>query len=114
MLPEANRLKLNNDFKKIFRDGRVSENKLVKIKFLNNWKKHSRFGFIVSSKFSKKAVVRNSVKRRFRAAVGFLLKNIKPGIDVAIWPKTAFEKADYSTVLGALKEIFIKNDILSL
>lgn len=114
MLPEANRLKLNNDFKKVFRNGRVSENKLMKIKFLDNWKKHSRFGFIVSNKFSKKAVVRNLMKRRLRSAVGFLLKNIKLGVDVVIWPKAAFEKADYSTALDALKELFIKNDILSI
>ncbi|MDO8743293.1 MAG: ribonuclease P protein component [Candidatus Azambacteria bacterium] len=114
MLPGVNRLKLNSDFKKIFRGGKVSENQLVKIKFLSNGKKHSRFGFIVSNKFSKKAVVRNLVKRRFRAAVGFLLKNIEPGIDVAIWPKTAFGKADYTMALDALKELFIKNDILSI
>ncbi len=114
MLPEANRLKLNSDFKKIFRGGRVSENQLVKIKFLGNGKKHSRFGFIVSNKFSKKAVVRNLVKRRLRTAVGFLLKNIKSGLDVVIWPKTAFGKVDYSTILNTLKELFIKNDILSI
>ena len=114
MLPAVNRLKLINDFKRVFRDGRVSENKLVKIKFLKGLGKPSRFGFIVSNKFSKKAVVRNLVKRRLRAVVGFLLKNTKSGVDVVIWPKTTFEKIDYKTTRDAIKELFIKNDILSV
>jgi len=68
MLPEENRLKSNDDFEKIFKYGKISENEFMKIKFLKNFKKHSRFGFIVSNKFAPKAAVRNLFKRRLRAA----------------------------------------------
>jgi len=112
MLPEINRLKSKDDFKKIFKYGRISENELMKIKFLKNLSEYSRFGFIVDNKFAKKATVRNLIKRRLRAAVYFLLKNIKPGVDIVIWPKTAFKKVGYQVILSKLKNLLIKNDIL--
>ena len=114
MLPKANRLKSDGDFKKIFKYGKISENEFIKVKFLKNFKQHSRFGFIVSNKFAPKAVVRNLFKRRLRAATYFLLKNIKPGFDVAIWPKTVLKKINYQILLNNLKNLLIKNDILSI
>jgi len=114
MLPEANRLKSNDDFKKIFKYGKISENEFMKIKFLKNFKKCSRFGFIVSNKFARKAVVRNLSRRRLRAAAHFLLKNIKPGFDIVIWPKIALKKISYQILLNNFKNLLIKNDILSI
>ncbi len=114
MLPEANRLKSNNDFKKIFKYGKISENEFMKIKFLKNFKKRSRFGFIVSNKFAPKAVVRNLFRRRLRAAAHFLLKNIKPGFDVVIWPKIALKKLRYEMLLNDFRNLLIKNDVLSI
>ena len=114
MLPEANRLKSNDDFKKIFKYGKISENEFMKIKFLKNFKKCSRFGFIVSNKFARKAVVRNLSRRRLRAAAHFLLKNIKPGFDIVIWPKIALKKISYQILLNNFKNLLIKNDILSV
>ena len=114
MLPEANRLKSNDDFKKIFKYGKISENEFMRIKFLKNFKKRSRFGFIVSNKFAPKAVVRNLFKRRLRSAVYFLLKNIKPGFDIVIWPKITLKKINYQILLNNFKNLLIKNDILSI
>jgi len=114
MLPEANRLKSSDDFEKIFKYGKISENEFIRIKLLKNFKKRSRFGFIVSNKFARKAVVRNLFRRRLRAAVHFLLKNIRPGFDVAIWPKTVLKKINYQILLNNLKNLLIKNDILSI
>ncbi len=114
MLLEANRLKSNDDFKRIFKYGKMSENEFIKIKFLETFKKRSRFGFVVSNKFAPKAVVRNLFRRRLRAAARFLLKNIKPGFDVVIWPKTALKKFSYQILLNNLKNLLIKNDILSI
>jgi len=114
MLPEANRLKSSDDFEKIFKYGKISENEFMKIKFFKNFKKHSRFGFVVSNKFARKAAVRNLFRRRLRAAAHFLLKNIKPGFDVVIWPKTALKKFGYQILLNNFKNLLIKNDILSI
>jgi len=112
MLPQKNRLKADRDFKKVFSEGKTSEGNLIKIRFLKNFKKYSRFGFIISNTFDSKAVSRNLIKRRLRAAVYFLLKNIKPGFDIIIWPKMALKKSTYKLVLNNFKNILIDNDIL--
>ncbi len=114
MLPKANRLKFNGDFKKIFKYGKISENEFIKIKFLKNFKQYSQFGFIVSNKFASRAVVRNLFRRRLKAATYFLLKDIKPGFDIAVWPKTALKKINYQTLLNNFKNLLIKNDLLSI
>ncbi|MDP3004308.1 MAG: ribonuclease P protein component, partial [Candidatus Azambacteria bacterium] len=97
-----------------FKYGKISENEFMRIKFLKNFKKRSRFGFIVSNKFAPKAVVRNLFKRRLRAAAYFSLKNIKPGFDVVVWPKTALKKFSYQILLNNFKNLLIKNDIISI
>ena len=112
MLPKINRLKAVRDFKKVFNGGKTSENELIKIRFLRNSKTHSRFGFVVSNIFASKAAARNLIKRRLRAAACFLLKDVKPGFDVVIWPKSALKKSAYETILSSFKDILIENDIL--
>lgn len=92
----------------------MSENEFMKIKILKTFKKYSRFGFIVSNKFASKAVVRNLFKRQLRAEAHFLLKNIKPGFDVVVWPKTALKKFNYQILVNNFKDLLIKNDILSV
>ena len=113
MLPNINCLKSDKDFKKIFSGGKISENEYIKIKFLKNSNKPTRFGFIVSNKFEKRAAARNLIKRRLRAAARFLLKNIKPGFDIAVWPKAAL-RVDYQKITDNFKSLLIKNDIFSI
>ena len=114
MLSKINRLRLDKDFKKVFIRGKTAGNRFIKIKFIENQRRATRFGFIVSTKFYKKASKRNLVKRRLRAAVFFLFKKIKPGYDVVIWPKEAIKDTqDYKNILDNLKGLLIKNDILS-
>ncbi len=114
MLSKINRLRLDKDFKKVFIGGKTAGNRFIKIKFIKNQRKETRFGFIVSAKFYKKASKRNLVKRRLRAAVFFLIKKIKTGYDIVIWPKEAIkETQDYKNILDNLKELLIKDDILS-
>jgi len=112
MLPEINRLKSNNDFKKILERGRISENEFIKIKFLKNYKNYSRIGFVVGNKFDLRAAARNLFKRRLRAAACFLLKDIKTGFDIMVWPKVSLKKCDYQTLLNNFKELLTNNDIL--
>lgn len=114
MLPKINRLKSESDFKRVFSNGKISENQFIKIKFAENNKNHTRFGFVISTKFAKKAVTRNLVKRRLRAVSCFLLKNIKKGFDIVVWPKKMSEKSDYSILLDNLKNLLTKNDLLSI
>jgi ribonuclease P protein component len=114
MLPEVNRLRTDADFKKVFDGGRTAENQFLRIKFRKNGKNATRFGFIVGTKFAKKAVLRNRVKRRLRAAVLALLKKVNPGFDIVVWPKPKSAAANYRDAADGLKDLFYKNDLLSL
>ena len=78
MLPEKNRLSKKKDFDKVFKKGKSSFDGLLGVKMLKNEQEFTRFGIIVSSKVSKKAVIRNKIKRRIR---NIIAKNYNSGAD---------------------------------
>ncbi len=79
MLGKENRLRRKKDFEEIFKKGRSFKESFLVLKILKNNLKVSRFGFVVSQKVSKKAVVRNKIKRRLREIVGL---NIKKNLQI--------------------------------
>ncbi|MDO8676289.1 MAG: ribonuclease P protein component [Candidatus Azambacteria bacterium] len=113
MLPKINRLTATGDFKNVFGKGKTCESGIVRVKFVKNCKNFSRFGFIVSTKFYKKASKRNLIKRQLRAAVLFLFKKVKPGYDIIVWPREPAKSKDYKSIKNDLRELLTKNDILS-
>lgn len=84
MLPKRNRLIKNKEFEEVFKKGRLVREDFLSIKFVPNKKKYSRFGFVVSLKVSKKAVVRNKLKRWLRSLVRRNLIEVKKGFDVVV------------------------------
>lgn len=96
MLPKKNCLKKRNDFDRIFKRGlKVKEDFLSLRAIRNDSKNNSRFGFIVSQKVSKKAVLRNKIKRRLRALVVTRLSKTKKGLDVILIANPGLEKKDF-------------------
>lgn len=108
MLSKMNRLKSDWDFKNVFRNGKTLENRFIRVKFLKNQKNVSRFGFIISTKVLKKANERNTLKRRLRAISRSLLKGLKPGFDIVVWPKTSSAALSYNDLAGCLADLIIK------
>jgi len=102
MLPKENRLKNKKDFEKVFKNGKGLKEGLLYVKFAGNNLAYSRFGFIVSTKVSKKAVVRNKIKRVLREAVKSEIKNIKKGIDAAIIVNPGIKKEELSLKIKSL------------
>lgn len=84
MLPKENRLKKKKDFEKVFKKGKAFKEDFLVLKIIKNNLKISRFGFVVSKNFSKKTVLRNTIKRRLRETVRTKLNRIKKGIDGVI------------------------------
>ncbi len=84
MLPKINSLKKEKDFEKLFKKGKSFKNNFLTLKIVQNNLKESRFGFIISKKVSKKATLRNKIKRRLRSIVWQNIKNIKKGMDIAL------------------------------
>ena len=84
MLNKSQRLKKNKEIEKVLRLGkRFTEEPLV-MRVLSNKAKETRFAFVVSQKFSKKAVVRNWARRRMSKVVEENWSIIKKGVDVII------------------------------
>lgn len=94
MLPKENRLNQKKDFQRVFQKGKGLRENLLTFKWISNNLKVSRFGFVISKKISKKAVVRNKIKRRLREKVRIKLSHLRKGIDgvIIVQPGAAKEK----------------------
>lgn len=112
MLPINNRLKKRKDFEAVFKKGKGWKEDFLYLKAAKNNLKSSRFGFVVSKKFSLKAVARNKMKRMLREAVKSKIDHIKKGIDIVIVVLPGMEMANYWQIEGLLNNLFIKSGIL--
>jgi len=113
MLPKENRLKKKKDFEKLFKDGMSFQEKFLALKINKNNLSNNRFGFIVSKKISKKAVVRNKIKRQFREIVRKEINNYRKGFDVAVIALPGVELKTFEEVSRALERAFKKIKILN-
>jgi ribonuclease P protein component len=84
MLQAQNRLRHDQDFKTVFSSGKSVFDSICGIKFAKNKHHYSRFAVVVGTKVSKSAVVRNRVRRQYRAILRENLDKIQPGFDVIL------------------------------
>ena len=84
MLKKENRIRLKNDFDRVFKHGLSFYNKKIGVKFLENNSDFSRLGIIVSNKVSKKAVERNRLKRIIRDFFYSKITEIQPKKDFVV------------------------------
>lgn len=113
MLSLKNRLKKGKDFNDVFKKGQSVFFEGIFIKFLGNGQKESRVGLSVGLKFSKKAVVRNKIKRQLRAIMRLEIKNLKESLDIIIIPQKIgtgiYEKIKEKVLKTLKKGNLIKN-----
>ena len=112
MLSGKHRLKKKNDFGLVFKKGKGFKKDFLLLKVIKNRLRETRFGFIVSSKVSKKAVVRNRIKRKLRGAVEKNLNKIEKGIDVVFVALPGLEKKKFREIEDIIKSIFKKSKII--
>jgi len=111
MLPKVNCLKRKKDFERVFKEGKGFKEDFLFLKFyLNNLKK-SRFGIIVSQKISKKAIIRNKIKRRIRAVINSKLPKIKKGMDIVLVVLPGLETKDFWEIEDTINRLFEKAKI---
>lgn len=112
MLPKQNRLKKKKDFEKVFKEGQGFKEDFLFLKFAKNNLKKSRFGFIVSKKFSKKATLRNKIKRKLREIIKMKLAKIKEGFDIILVINPGLEQKDFWEMEEAVNRILAKAKVL--
>lgn len=105
MLARVNRLVKTKDIEQAFKKGRSFFGHDLGVKVKNNELEFNRFAIIVSTKVSKKAVIRNKIKRRLREVLRTENKYFKVGYDLII--------ITLPTIAG-LKQLEIKNEMIKV
>jgi ribonuclease P protein component len=117
-LPKANRLRQRRDFQKVFNRGIRRQSPHLTMRAIsdelkeNDRQKPSCFGISISQKVSKKAVVRNRIKRQIKSAIRQLLPQIKTDWKIAIVVKPSAVECKYEHFLRELEELFLKAEVI--
>lgn len=121
MLPKHNRLRRSRQFSQVYRQGRkaVSAHLVVRVWALPHSADPSPLsapgpciGIVVSLKVHKRAVVRNRLKRRVRAALRMLLPDLRPGLWIVINLRPEAAQCEYGEFLRELEQLFTKLEVL--
>ena len=113
MLPKANRLKKKKDFERVFKQGKSFGESCLLLRLVKNNLKANRFGFAVGLRVSKKASLRNKLKRRLREIIRVKLPKIKTGFDVVLIADTGLADKDFRGVEEIINNLFKKAKIWS-
>ena len=84
MLASAYRLKKGGDISRVMMRGRYAASGSVAVRSLRNHQPTSRGVVVVSKKVSKKATVRNHIRRRLAAMLAERWATVTPGYDIVV------------------------------
>lgn len=130
-LPQPNRLKHWRDFQAVYSKGIRRSGRFLALRGLrlkgSSMKKSSpsvslpidegkpptRIGISISQKVSKKAVVRNRIKRQIRAALRQLLPRLTPGWQLVIVVRPGAQECEYGQFLRELKQLLAEAEVLN-
>lgn len=110
MLNSKNRLKKKINFVRIEIDGKMRQSTSFGMGiYFRDDDEESRFGFIISTKISKKAVVRNKIKRIMSEVIRKNLDKLKKGYDVVFLIKPSAVRVSKDELEKETYEIITKN-----
>ena len=112
MLNKKNRLTTNSSFKATYCQNRVVSDEFFVLFAGKNRQDENidtKIGFVVSKKISKRAVVRNKIKRRMRESFRIYLKDNKiPYMSLIMTAKENAVSANYTTTLKSVYKLMNK------
>jgi len=111
MLPKQYRLP-SPEFRGVLKSGKKAFSANLMLKFRENRLTLPRFGFIVSTKFNKRATARNRAKRLMREVIRLNLSKIKAGYDFIFSMKGEAPELEYPGMEREIKEILLKENLL--
>jgi ribonuclease P protein component len=119
-LPKANRLKNRRDFQAIYEQGirRFSPHLILRALVVDQVEQQTHthpclIGISISQKVSKKAVIRNRIKRQIKAALRELLPVINPNWKIIIVVGPRAVECKYEHFLRELKQLLIEATIIN-
>lgn len=109
MLKRKNRINLNKDFDQVFKNSQSFYNNIFGLKLAKNNLNAFRLGILISTKVSKKAVIRNKFKRQIREIIRQEIPLLKDDQDLVIIVLPAIVDRGFSeikeAVLSGLKKL---------
>jgi ribonuclease P protein component len=124
-LPKLHRLRHRQDFSTVYHSGIKRTSPHLTLRALPpNWAERdgvhasnqlspTRLGVSVSQKVSKRAVVRNRIKRQIQAAFRHLLPKLSPGWQLVVVVKPGAIECDYEEFLRELKQLLMNAEVLN-
>jgi len=106
VFPAQNRLRNEKDIKTLFAKGKSVFDLTLGIRFNKNNLPDTRFTVVVGTKISKRAVVRNRIKRRIRGIVEKKLPEIAPGYDVLFMVKKEVIDQTHAQLVEQIDRMF--------
>ncbi|WP_406677376.1 ribonuclease P protein component [Moorella sp. ACPs] len=95
LLTARRRIVKARDFRRVYRQGRKVNGKMLKMYYLPNTWGLTRFGFSISKKVGK-AVKRNLLKRRLREICRKHITSFQPGLDVVLVARENAVQSSYN------------------
>ena len=118
-LPRPHRLRRRQDFHKVYQYGKRHQQVHLTLRSLRYLPDSTtedlpatRFGISVSQKVSKRAVVRNLLKRQVKAALRQLLPQITSGWSVVIGVRPSAQGCEYVEILRELDQLLAAAEVL--
>jgi ribonuclease P protein component len=118
-LPKANRLKQRQDFDRVYQSGKRRRATGLHLVVLRQLPKTDslevlpiQVGISISKKVSKRAVVRNRIKRQLKAIVRQFLPHLESGLRMVILVRSEALTYDYGQFLQELEQLLKKAEVL--
>jgi ribonuclease P protein component len=125
-LPKAHRLRRRQDFQDVYQAGRRRSGQYLTVLFLLR-KNHqqqltaetldqplpTQIGVSISQKVSKRAVIRNRMKRQIHGAFRQLLPRMAPGWRIVVVVRPVLSsKCDYAEFLRELEQLLTEAEVI--
>ncbi|PLX27236.1 ribonuclease P protein component [Candidatus Parcubacteria bacterium] len=105
MFKKTARLRKKKDIEAVFKSKISKYNKFFGLKAKENNLNYSRFTVVVGTKVSKKAVVRNRIKRRVRSVLKEEYKSLERNVDLLILALNQAENIDMKETRNSVKNL---------
>lgn len=113
MLASEYRLSGQGNFEKVLAGGTfVQANSFGLVYLKRSDELVSRYGFVVSTKVAKEAVLRNRIKRALSEAVRFLVSDVKRGYDVVFLAKQKGLKMSTDEIMREVRGALLKAGLM--
>jgi ribonuclease P protein component len=103
-LPKGDRLLRRAEYDAVYREGKRRSSGEFTVFLRSNGLERSRFGWSIKKAIGG-AVVRNRIRRRLREIVRLHRKEISPGWDIVIHPRTSAAKQEFSLLAAELLKV---------